>query len=564
MRTKSKKTGVPREIKNGKDIYSNPKDIANAFAQNFQSVYEKPVNKNGTSTPDFSGTSFNFSVVTNNDVLNSIKKLKPKKSTGPDNIPAYIYKGIAEFIASPLQHIFNLAIKNKYFPDALKTAQITPVFKSGNKNGVKNYRPISLTNVIAKIFETILCDDLYEFLKPKISKFQHGFMKDKSTTTNLSIMSEAAAEAILCRSQLDVIYTDCEKAFDKVNHKLLLDRLVELGVTENVYCFFRSYLADRVQWVSIGNCKSEPFIATSGVPQGSNLGPLLFTCFINTLPDCLSGSTGLLFADDFKLYRVVQTRADCDMLQIDIDNVTRWFSDNKMYLNIKKCTVVTFTRKTNPIRNDYKICNDTLQRENVKKDLGVLFQSNLKFNNHFLHIAEKSIKALGFLIRNTKSFRISTIIRLYNALVRPNLEYASQIWMPMEAAHIDRIERVQKRFLRYLYVLRHNMYPYKISYRSMLDEFRFESLLQRRKKQAVIYLYYILNNVKYKDCNLINYIRFNVPKTNLRYPNKQKLFSINPSSISPFNKMMAVVNEILSEVQTDIFNINLKALKAVL
>lgn len=150
---KSKTSGKPAEIRNDKILYSSTKHIANAFAQHFQSVYEKPT-KIEDRTPDFSGRFFKFSVISEINVINSIKKLKPKKSTDPDNIPAYIlYKGVAEFIALPLKHIFNLAIKHKKFPEALKTGQITPIFKSGSKNEIKNYRPVSLINVLAKIFD---------------------------------------------------------------------------------------------------------------------------------------------------------------------------------------------------------------------------------------------------------------------------------------------------------------------------------------------------------------------------------------------------------------------------
>ena len=563
IRDKTKKSGVPREMKCGKNSYSNSRDIANAFSKHFQSVYEQSTNDN-TCNLNFGNSTFNFSMITEKNIISSIKKLKPKKSTGPDNIPAHIYKGLSEYIASPLKHIFNLAITNKQFPEDLKTAQITPVYKSGNKNEIKNYRPISLINVLSKIYETILSEDLTSLLKPKMSIFQHGFLEDKSTVTNLTILSELAAEAIQNKCQLDVIYTDCEKAFDKVNHSILLKRLVEFGISEDAYLFLKSYLTDRRQWVGVGGSMSESFIATSGIQQGSNLGPLLFLCFINSLPDCLIHSIGLLFADDFKLCRIVKSQKDCEKLQHDIDNVSKWCEENKMFLNIQKCSVVKFTRKTNPILNTYRIGEFNLKCEKEVKDLGVLFQSNLKFNNHFTFIKNKAVKALGFIIRNSKNFKISTIIKLYNSLVRPHLEYASQIWMPMETTHDDFIEKVQKRFLRYLHVIKYNNYPFKISYKSMLSSFKVTSLSQRRKKQAVIFLYYIIHNLKYKDCNFINYVNLNVPKINLRMSMNRKIFSVDPASLSPFNRMMAVTNEVLREVQTDFFNDSLKELKSVL
>lgn len=203
-----------------------------------------------------------------------------------------------------------------------------------------------------------------------------------------------------------------------------------MGISYSTFLFLRSYLLNWVLMVKIGKNTSSKYIATSGVPQGSTLGPLLFTLFINPLPGCLIESSGLLFADDFKFFRVISSPQDCLLLQRDIDNVDCWFRENKMSLNVNKCSVMTFSRKNNIIGYDYNINGVNLERKSEIKDLGVIFRSDVRFNSHFIGMVNRAYKSMGFIIRNGKSFELGTIVRLYHALVRPHLEYAAQIWMP--------------------------------------------------------------------------------------------------------------------------------------
>lgn len=187
----------------------------------------------------------------------------------------------------------------------------------------------------------------------------------------------------------------------------------------------------------------------------------------------------------------------------------------------------------------------------------------MKFNSHYVTIVNKAYKSLGFLIRNSKTFKLDTIVRLYNALVRPHLEYASQIWMPAATTHIEHIEKVQKKFLRYLYFRQSNIYPFKVSYASMLDNFGFVRLSDRRNRQAMLFVFYVFNYMKYKDCDLVKYMSINVPKVNLRILNSDT-FNVDPSSISPINRMLTMCNQICRQVHIDIFNTDKKDLKRIL
>lgn len=550
VKSKSLSGGIPRTMKWGNNLFTTSSEIANAFARHFQSVHEQP-DLSQCINHDCGG-SFTFSEISEDDVLIGIGRLKPKRSTGCDNIPAYIYKGLAEYLAKPLAHIFNQSLRHNLFPEAMKEAIITPVHKKGSQNDIANYRPISLINIVAKIFESILYRDLFSEVGARISQSQHGFVPDKSTVTNLLELSEAAADAIDVGGQLDVIYTDCEKAFDKVNHFVLLGRLAEYGLSGGAYSFMKSYLTSRPHVVKVGRSHADPYVAASGVPQGSTLGPLLFILFINPMPDVLRNSAGLMFADDFKMFRSISCTDDHLKLQADLESVSQWFNANRMSVNVEKCCVVSFTRKRKILLNDYCIDGVKLVRRNEVKDLGVFFQCNMRFGTHYDYVCNKALRSLGFVMRNGRDFNINTVVRLYTALVRPHLEYAQQVWMPSTYCHIDQVERVQKRFLRYLYMRKNGAYPYMISYRSMVDSFNFTTLLNRRNRQAVILLYWIVNGTRFRDCGLINYVSFRVPKINLRILSAD-CFSVRPSSLSPVNYLMSIYNEVTKDIQCDIF-----------
>lgn len=560
VKDRCKQNQIPDEVNFNNTTFNDPQGVANAFAQYFASVFQ---NSTTAILTDCQGA-FCFSEVTKENIIKSIRKLKPKKATGTDNIPAYIYKGCAELLSAPLALIFNLAIKNNCFPDRFKEAVVSPVFKSGNVRLVENYRPISVLNSVAKIFENVLYYDLLQTFQNYFVSNQHGFLPGRSAVTNLCVLTQTAMEAINNKIQTDVIMTDCAKAFDMVDHGILLNKLRDCGFSGGACNFLESYISMRWQQVRIGKNLSERYVATSGVPQGSNLGPLLFAFFINNLSACVQFSESLLFADDFKIFKTVSTYSDCQQLQCDVDSITQWFKNNRMSLNINKCHVITFTRKINPIIFNYSIEGSLLKRKNECRDLGVRLQSNLMFGNHYNDIVNKAYRALGFIIRNTKYFkRIESVARLYNALVRPHLEYASIIWAPQAEMNSNLIEKVQKRFLRYLYIKKHHCYPYMISYNTMLTSFKFESLSQRRKMHSVLFIYYIINNIKYTDFLLINNIKFNVPKINLRIRNAI-LFSFDPHSNSPLNNMLRECNLLLGNCDIDLFNTSRGAIKNIL
>lgn len=326
---------------------------------------------------------------------------------------------------------------------------MTPVFKSGKKAEISNYRPISILCAMSKIFEKIVATKVLNQIQHLICLSQHGFVKNRSTESNLLKYLTIIKEWVKNGGQVDSIYTDFSKAFDKVSHRILLRKLKSFGIRNTLLNWFESYLQNRSQFVLIGGFKSARMVPTSGVPQGSILGPLLFILFINDLPDILK-SNCLLFADDSKLFRKINDVADCYQLQNDVNDLTKWCTLNKLSLNVEKCAAITFSNKTNVIHHPYSINNEAIKRVTLVKDLGVWFDVKLTFNHHIKKITRKAYQMLGFIFRSSSHFtKRKSLVRLYDTYVRSRLEYCSSVWYYDK--YITIVERVQKKFVRMLY-----------------------------------------------------------------------------------------------------------------
>lgn len=472
--------------------------IVDAFAKYFQSTF---TGTTSTYSTQFESNKLHFSStlsinsIDRNDIITAVKKMKPKKSVGPDGIPSYIYKGCIEFLIAPLLKIFNLILKTKTYPDYWKYSKICPIFKAGNKEEIANYRPIALICTVSKIFESILHQKIYTHVSRCIADEQHGFMTKKSTVTNLLSFNQFTTEIIDNNSQVDVIFTDFAKAFDKVNHDILLKKLDSFGLSDDIIKLFASYLQSRKQYIVFKGCSSKEIVTPSGVPQGSNLGPLFFLCLINDLPSKVIFSKCQLFADDFKLYKEINSIGDCKLLQTDIDNIYQWSVENRLFFNIDKCFSMKMTRKKSLVDFQYTMNNEVLSRRDVVKDLGVSIDSRLTFDNHINDIVNRAYRLLGFVIRNSCNFKNqSTLIMLYNSYVRSILEYSSLIWSPFYTTHKDKIEKIQKKFLRYLYLKKTGIYHYDIPYQQLLEQFNFYKLESRRNISHLIFLYKVLHN----------------------------------------------------------------------
>ncbi|CAB4031005.1 Hypothetical predicted protein [Paramuricea clavata] len=261
------------------------------------------------------------------------------KSTGLDKISTKLIKQAGDTITESLLEVFNLSLRTGIFPDDWKFAKVTPIYKSENKTLCENYRPISVISNIAKIFEKLVCRQLNTFLDNNniIVKNQSGFRRSHSTETSLLQSTEMWLKSMDQGQINGVIFLDLKKAFDTIDHQILLSKLQAYGIRDHTLKWFQSYLDQRKQICMLKNCKSDIETIRCGVPQGSNLGPLLFLIYINDLPNCLETTHSNLFADDTILSCQGHLSIDIEYkLNKDLVNAQKWLSANKLTLNNEK------------------------------------------------------------------------------------------------------------------------------------------------------------------------------------------------------------------------------------
>lgn len=421
--------------------------------------------------------------------------------------------------------------------------------------------PTSSLCACSKLFEIIVSDYMYCQTKHYISTCQHGFYPGRSVSTNLSEFVSFCLRNIEQGRQVDAIYTDLKAAFDKVDHNILLAKLGKLGCSPSFVEWLRSYLCDRKLAVKIGSSISRWFVSSSGVPQGSNLGPLLFSLFMNDAIIHIGDGFCLVYADDLKLYVLINGKEDCHKLQTLLNKFVSWCRVNRMQLSISKCFVVSFHRKMSHVSFDYTIDGELLNRTQIIRDLGVCLDSTLSFRNHHEEIIDKARRQLGFMCKLSKEFRDPyTLKSLYVSLVRPILETASIVWDPYHSTVASRIESIQKRFIRF--ALRNlpwsdplNLPPYEG--RCLL--IGIETLEQRRKRAKALFVAKLIA-AEIDAPNLLQMISFNTPNYAIRRPEFLRLpfRRRDYASQEPVRSMMECFNEVFHLFD---FNITTKKFK---
>ena len=342
-------------LKTNNSYTTNNVEIANILNIFFHSVFNPKDSESSTTPPlPLKSTMGELSSIqlSQVEVVGVLRNLNSRKACGPDNIPNRLLIELAEVISTSLCDVFNMSLALGVVPLQWKMANITPVHKREDPTLATNYRPISLLCTLSKVLERCVHNHCYHYLEPHMYHMQHGFIRGKSTTTQLLEVYHEILESVASGNEVDAIYLDFSKAFDKVPHHLLLKKLDTLGIRGSLLTWFESYLKDRQQRVVIHGVCSDWLPVTSGVPQGSILGPLLFIVYCNDIPTCIEeNSTLALFADDSKLYRTLSSPTSSASLQHDLSNITHWTTNNQMELN----AVVELIKEKNTYAN--KICN---------------------------------------------------------------------------------------------------------------------------------------------------------------------------------------------------------------
>ena len=453
-------------------------------------------------------------VVTPEAVENKLKQLNPTKAQGPDKIPPRVLKELSHELSIPLTHIFNKSLETGKIPDEWKTAVVTAIHKKGSKNEAGNYRPVSLTCVLCKVLESIVRDEIVNhFNQHKLyAECQHGFRNRRSCISQLLEVIEDMTVFLNDGNSIDIVYLDFRKAFDTVPHKRLLMKLKSYGITGKIYQWIEDFLVGRSQQVKVGTSLSKKSEVTSGIPQGSILGPILFTIFINDLPDGLK-NVCKIFADDTKIYG---NSKESHTIQDDINKLQEWSNRWNLYFNVDKCKVMHIG-KNNP-GVTYNMMKDgkesSIQTCEHETDLGVTFDTQLNFNKHIELAIGKANKMLG-LIRRTFSYMNKEVFTmLYKSLVRPHLEYGNVIWNPVLKRQSISIEKVQRRATKLLKQCKHLPYAERLKYLGLY------SLKGRRRRGDLIETYKMFNGFTDTD----PYRFFDPATTNVTRNSDKKIF----------------------------------------
>jgi hypothetical protein len=418
--------------------------------------------------------------------------LNPSKASGPDNIPNRILKECSVELAPLLAALFNQSIATGELPNDWTTANVTPVFKKGNKSDPSNYRSISLTSVLCKSLEHVIHRHIMFHLERHhvLTDCQHGFRKNIGCDTQLLITVDDIAKSIEKGKQIDAILLDFSKAFDRVPHQRLLLKLKHYGITGNIYNWIASFLTARTQKVVLeGECSTSAQVL-SGVPQGTVLGPLLFLLYVNDIPSYVSSKIRL-FADDGLLYREVKSPSDAASLQSDLDALCRWESEWEMKFNSDKCFIMHMTTKKNPAIHTYKLNDKPLQTTSSHPYLGLTLSSDCSWSSHINQITTKAKQTTGIIRRNFKSCSREVKSRLYQSLVRPKLEFGVCGWAPFTEAEKKQLEGTQ----RYAARMCCNNYTRDASVTAMLHDLGWPILEERRTIARLSMLYKITHGL---------------------------------------------------------------------
>ena len=426
---------------------SEDSEIVEHLNDNFQSIFTTEDVRDMQSLQPKLVTQANISdldEVNSAQVLAQLKKVKPNKAEGPDEIFARLLTECDKELSVPLAIIFTKSLVNSKVPMDWKRANVVPIHKKGDKSVMGNYRPISLTSLVCKILESIIKEKIVEFLECNdiIGDTQHGFRKGRSCLTNLLHFLDVATDSFDQGKQLDVAYLDFSKAFDKVPHQRLVLQLKSHGIEGKILEWIKTWLTGRQQRVVLNGCKSHWKSVISGVPQGSVLGPLLFIIYVNTIDDDID-SRVLKFADDIKVFRVISDVQDQDAFQSDLDKLVQWSEKWQMEFNFTKCK----TLHTGHIKSsrEYEMKGHKLEEISKETDLGVVITNKLSASDQVLEARRKALRMLGAINKNVSYKSEEVVTKLYNAYVRPHLEYCVQAWSPTYEKDCWLLERVQKR-----------------------------------------------------------------------------------------------------------------------
>ena len=454
-------TSVISQIKdkNGNISY-DPAEISNIFNDYFVNVADclaKNIPRTPKSALDYlrnkNGNSMFLTPVTPLEIEDIIANLDSTKSIGPFSIPINLLQVLKGHISHPLAKLINQSFVQGIVPSKLKVAKVIPLFKQGDSKMLSNYRPISLLPMFSKLYEKAMHKRLYSFVTSNniIHPLQFGFQENHSVDHALISITEAIRSTLDNKKYGCGVFIDLQKAFDSVNHNLLLSKLEHYGMRGDFLLWLSSYLSNRHQYVSVNGRDSNLMTIAYGVPQGSVLGPLLFLLFINDLPGVSKKLKFYLFADDTNIYYETDTPDKlAKKVNTELKYVKQWLDANKLSLNINKTNYMFFHSPgaTLPVNAAIKIGNRFISRVKYMKFLGLLLDEHLCWKYHLSQLSKKLSRTCGILLK-IRNYLPTDILRcIYNSLFMSFLQYGIVVWGQTFSSYIEPIFKLQKKAIR--------------------------------------------------------------------------------------------------------------------
>ena len=374
--------------------------------------------------------------------------------------PPRCIKLACSYITEPLTKLFNLSLSQGIMPDLLKISKITPVDKGGELTDPTNFRPISTLSNLTQIFEKLVYKQLVSYIEKHdiLFEYQFGFRKGRSTAQAITEIADTLRKAIDNNLYSCGIFLDFSKAFDTVNHSILLQKLESYGIRGLPLAWFESYLTNRKQYVALGDTKSSYQTMVCGVPQGSSLGPLLFLIYINDLPNSSEVLSFKIFADDTNLFASAKDLKSLELLMnSELKKVKEWCDINKLSINLKKTNfmIIKPQRKKNMnisinITNRDGSCHSLEQKDHIKY-LGVMIDSSLSWKYHISYVCAKLSRNIGIISKLRYYLSVNQLKQIYYNLIYPYISYAIVAWGSTCKTNLQKIQTKQNRVIRLIF-----------------------------------------------------------------------------------------------------------------
>ena len=491
---------IPALVFNGQ-VFTAAAEKAEVLNEQFATQCSAPPSPSLPNILPSSFAAFEFQHVTQQEIVDHLANLNCRKASGSDDISPRLLLEFRHSLCVPLCHIFNISLTHGHFPHQWKQAVIQPLFKQkGNRAAPSSYRPIALLPCVSKVFESLVRKQLLQHCLEVncLPDEQYGFLPQRSTVWQLLSVLQDWVEAIDHGQAVHALFIDVAKAFDRVDHRLLCLKLASIGVGGQQLKWFESFLSGRSISTSVDHTRSTSRSITSGVPQGSVLGPLLFIIYFRDLPDSVA-ATSCLFADDTLVYDTECSTApsSCCRLPRDAHSLDSWAAAWNTRFNAEKSAHMTISKKRLSFNSDVSLGGKAVPRVSCFKHLGVHLTSTLSWSPHVTAICRKAAPLAGLLKRlayrcppgSSQSF----IARLYCTFVRPRLEYASPVWgSSCSRQDALMLERLQNSVARTLYQTFHRQLPRPRS-TTALKWLGWPTLAWRRRRAAMIFLWRLIN-----------------------------------------------------------------------